>query len=223
MRFKASSFTMRKKPVMTVRVLARRTLSVGLVLLAASISGVDSKAQPSVGTRAGPAVLGAEPANARVRFEVLGTLRDRATGIRRTETHLTLATGEGATRYLAAGGPDAADICQVAVVDDPASVRAAFVWQLDVLAVAVSPLQTTLELRWSRSRGTPDDRQVEAGDTRTLTLGAGDYHVFDYVSAQPGSSQCANLILRVLADPLPPIEPQPSLTVDLWLSQEGAA
>ena len=30
-------------------------------------------------------------------------------------------------------------------------------------------------------------------------------------------------MLRVLADPFPPLQPQPAITVDLWLSHEGSA
>jgi hypothetical protein len=222
MRLTDPLFTARGNPTPTMPVRARRAWSLGLILLAASVQGVDNRAQPFVTAQAGQALPEAVPANARVRFEVLGTQRDRPTGVRRTETHVTLAAGEGARRYLAAGGTDVADICQVGVIGAPASIRAAHVWQLDVFAVAVSSTETTLELRWTRSGGNQDDRQTEAGDTRTLTLGAGDYHIFDYVSAPPGTSSCANVILRVLADPLPPPGPEPLLTVDLWLSQEGA-
>jgi len=202
-----------------VRVL--RALSLGLVLMAVSFQTVGGISQPVIPPQPDRVSLEVVQPRARVRFAALGTHRDRPTGDPETETHVTLGVGEGARRYLAVRGTDEADICNASVVSDPLSVRAVYLWQLDVQAVSVSPTQTTIELQWSRTRGSLGERQPEAGDTRTLTLGAGEYHVFDYVSAPPGVSSCANLFLRVLADPLPQPEPQPLVTVDLWLSQEG--
>ena len=198
-----------------------RALILGLILLAVFLWAVGSVSQPLVWARADQSASDAVPAKARIRFEVLRTNRDSATGDPSTGTHVVLAVGGRVTRYLTAGGVENADVCRVGVADDAASVRAVYLWQLDVQAVSVSPTQTTIELQWSRSRGSLRDGQAEAGDTRTLTLGAGEYHVFDYVSAPPGVSSCANLLLRVLADPLPQPEAQPLVTVDLWLSQEG--
>jgi len=87
-----------------------------------------------------------------------------------------------------------------------------------VRLLAASAGATTVELRWSRTRG---DR-VEAGDTRVVKIDAGQYHLLDYIAVPDASSPCANLALRVLAEPVPADAVTP-LTVDVWLSQESAA
>ncbi len=159
--------------------------------------------------------------SARGRFEVLATQRDRATGRPRAETYVTLGDGEGASRYLAAGSADAPDICQAGFVNEPSSVHPMFLWRLDTQVLGVSSTATTLQLRWSRSRTIQGRTEADQGDTRTLTLGLGEYHVFDYVAAAPDSpSSCANLVLRILAEPVPRPDPQPLLAVDLWLVDE---
>ena len=173
--------------------------------------------------RSDPTQPQALPAKARVRFQVLGTLRDSGTGLRRVESYGNLAAGDSLTRYAATDETAAASLCDAAFIADPASVEAAFVWQLNAVALGVSPTGTTLDLSWTRFRGNPTAGRIEAGDRRTITLGPGDYHVFDYVGAAAGDSTCANVMLRVLADPLPPPEAQPAITVDLWLSQDGSA
>jgi hypothetical protein len=166
----------------------------------------------------------AQPAKARVRLEVLGTQREHATGGAQAESHVTLGVGDGVTRHLAAGGANDPDICHVGFVNDPSSVHPIYLWQLDVRMLAGSPTETTLELRWRRSAVNQGEMQVEAGDTRTITLGLGEYQIFDYVNAVPNSSSsCTNLVLRVLADPLPQPDPQPPLTLDVWLTHDGKA
>lgn len=162
------------------------------------------------------------PAKVRVRFEAQGTYRDRATGWPQAETHATVGVGEGITRYLAAGGGDDPDICHAGFVNDAAALHGGYVWQLRADVVAVSAAKTTVQLRWSRSQANQGAMQEEAGDTRTVTLRVGDYQNVDYVSAPPGlRSGCSNLLLRVLAEPLPQPDPQPLLTLDLWLAHDG--
>ena len=197
--------------------LAVGALGLGLVLVAPLLSGVEA----SKATEARQISSEPQP-RARVRFDVLGTQRERATGGPQAETHVTLGTGDGVTRYLAAGGADDPDICHAGFVNDPASVHPIYLWQLDVRMLTGSPTETTLELRWRRSRVNPGEMQAEAGDTRTVTLGLGEFQIFDYVNALPISpSSCANLVLRVAADPLPEPDPQPLLTLDLWLAHDG--
>jgi hypothetical protein len=159
-----------------------------------------------------------------VRFEVLGTEREHATGRPQAGTHVTLGVGERATRFLAAGAADDPDICHAGFVNDPSTVHAIYLWQLDVRMLTGSPTETTLELRWSRARANQEQMQAEAGDTRTVTLGLGEYQIFDYVNALASpSSSCTNVMLRVLADPLPQPDPQPLLTLDVWLAYDGKA
>jgi hypothetical protein len=160
-------------------------------------------------------------ANARVRFEVLGTHRERPTGWPQAETHATLGVGETVTRYLTAGRGEAPDICEAGFINDPASVRPAYFWQLDARVLAVTAATTTVQLRWRRSQAHQGSMQEEAGDTRTLTLGLGEFQNFDYVGAPAGSSSdCSNLLLRLLVDPLPLADPQPLVTMDLWLAHD---
>jgi hypothetical protein len=53
-------------------------------------------------------------------------------------------------------------------------------------------------------------------------LAPGDYHILDFVSAPAGPpSPCANLEIRLAADPVPQDEPRPELIYDLWMSEEG--
>jgi hypothetical protein len=193
-------------------------LGLGLVLFARLFPSVE--ASKATGARQ----ISAEPqqVKARVRFEVLGTQREHATGGPQAETRVTLGAGEGVTRHLAAGGADDPDICHAGFVNDPSSVHPIYLWQLDVRMLIGSPSETTLELRWRRSRVNQGEMQAEAGDTRTVTLGLGEYQIFDYVNALPSSpSSCMNLVLRVAADPLPQPDPQPLLTLDLWLAHDG--
>jgi hypothetical protein len=161
------------------------------------------------------------PARSRIRLEVLGTPWDQPTGAPQVETRVLLAPGQGATQYIVAGGTEDEDVCRAGFVSAPASLRPVYLWEVDVRVVAVAPTRTTVELRWRRSRPRAPETAV-VGDVRTVTLGPGDYHVFDFVTAPPGSTSCANIVLRVLADPLPERLPEPPVTVDLWVAQDDA-
>jgi hypothetical protein len=167
-------------------------------------------------TEASPA-----PARSRISLEVLGTPSDRRTGVPQMETRAVLAPGESATRHVVAGDTPDEDVCRAGFVSDPAGLRPAHLWEVQLHLVAVAPTTTTVELRWRRSRPRDPDASP-VGDVRRLTLGPGEYHVFDYVAATQGSASCANVVLRVLADPLPETVPQPPVTVDLWVAQDDA-
>lgn len=197
--------------------------AVGLIGVGVVMLSGDGRARFSSQTDPALVQSASTPAQARVRFEILGTAPQGRTGDGRAEARAVLDLRSGAQRFLAAGGPSAADICQVGVIDRPTSVVAAHVWRLEAALLDVSASQATLDFQWTRFRGNPNQGETEAADRRTITLAPGDYHVFDFLSAPPGLSSCANVLLRVLADPIPQVEPQPAITVDLWLSQEGSA
>lgn len=199
-------------------VIAVGALGLGLGLFAIVFPRVEAS-EPVEGRQ-----VSALQGKARVRFEVLGTEREHATGRPQAGTHATLGADERVTRYLAAGGTDDPDICHAGFVNDPSTVHPIYLWQLDVRMLAGSPTETTLELRWSRARANQGEMRAEAGDTRTLTLGLGEYQIFDYVNAFPiSSSSCTNVILRVAADALPQPDPQPLLALDVWLAHDGKA
>jgi hypothetical protein len=166
-------------------------------------------------------VIPSPPARSRIRLEVLSTLWNRPTGTPRGEARVELEAGQWVTQYIVAGGSDDADFCRPGFVSDPAGLRPVYLWEVQLHLVAVTPMRTTVELRWSRSR----PREPEAplvGDARTVTLGSGEFHLFDYVGASTGSSSCANVLLRLLADPLPEPTPQTPVAIDLWMSQDDA-
>jgi len=161
------------------------------------------------------------PARSRIRLEVLGTPWDQPTGAPQAETRVVLAPGQGATQYIVAGAAGDEDVCRVGFVSAPAGLRPVHLWEVELHLLAVSPTRTTVELRWRRSRPR-EPETAGVGDARTIALGPGDYHVFDYVAAAAGSTSCANVVLRILADPLPDPLPQPPVTVALWMSQDDA-
>jgi hypothetical protein len=214
--------TMVRQPI-TTRPSARRMRSLVWLVCLGWVSLGAPPSQPLTLARAGQTASTGVPDRVRIRLELVGTPYDQPTGRPRVEAFGTLAAGERLTRFMTAGGPDDPDVCHVGAMSDAASAQGVYVWKLDVEAVAVSPTQTTLQVQWSRTRGAWSTQPAEAGDTRTLTLGPGDYQILDYVSAAPAVSSCASLVLRVLAEPLPPPSAQRPLTVDLWLTQEGTA
>lgn len=219
----AASLSRRRGRLASGRARSRALRAVGLIGVGVVMLSADGRARFS--NPADPSLVqsASAPAQARVRLEILGTASQGRTGDGRAEARAVLELRSGARRFLAAGGPSVADICQVGVIDTPTSIVAAHVWRLDAALLDVSPSQTTLDLQWTRFRGNPGQGVAEAGDRRTVTLAPGEYHVFDFVAAPPGSSSCANVVLRLLADPLPAFEPQPAIAVDLWLSHEAGA
>jgi hypothetical protein len=168
-----------------------------------------------------PPAVPSPPARSRVRLEVLSTRWDRPTGTPHGETRVVLEPGQRATQYVVAGDLDDPDFCRPGFVSDPAGLRPVYLWEVQLHLVAVTSMRTTMELRWSRS--SPREPEVPlVGDVRTVTLGPGDYHVFDYVAASNGSSPCASVLLRVLADPVQDPAPQPPVAIDVWMAQDDA-
>ncbi len=203
---------------------ARRWVRVCLIACAAAFGLSVAPAAPPL-SASSPGRTAPEapspPARSRIRLEVLSTPWNRPTGTPRGETRVELEPGQRATQYVVAGGGDDPDFCRPGFVSDPAGRRPVYLWVVQLHLVAVTPTRTTVELRWSRSR----PREPEAplvGDVRTVTLGSGEFHVFDYVAASTDSSACANVLLRVLADPVPESAPQPPAAIDVWMAQEDA-
>jgi hypothetical protein len=157
---------------------------------------------------------------ARVQFEVLGTYRDRATGSTRAETHVSLGRGQSVTRYVRAGDVNDPSVCNLGFVREQSAVRPTYLWEMEASVLDVTQSGARVQLRWSRSVADGHGgMQVEAGDTRRLTLRPGEYQVFDYVNAPSGP--CSSALLRILAEPVPEPVTQPPLSVDLWLAQDS--
>jgi hypothetical protein len=155
---------------------------------------------------------------AHVRLEALGTLGNGPTGEPALESGATLAPGDRMRRYFVAGNGSQPDLCEAGFLNGPSSRRAFYVWEIEVSVLAVSAASTTLELKWARS----DPGSAATPVVRTVTLAPGEYHLFDYIAASADASPtCANLTLRVLADPVPQSDPQPLLSYDLWLEYQG--
>jgi len=158
---------------------------------------------------------GLQPA-AQVTLELIKTQRDGRTA---AGPHfiVPLELNGSAVRYLGVGRANGTEPCVLnSYWTQPSDLPWSF-WQADVRLVAATASQTTVELRWSRTRG---DR-VEAGDTRVVTLLPDQYHLVDYVAPPDAASPCANVALQVRANPVPDDSTTP-LNIDVWLVQDGA-
>jgi hypothetical protein len=218
MTFQATSRTDR-----TTATGARRWLALAQVVCAAAVAlGAYQFAPPIAASSPGESApeASSEPTRSRITLEVLGTLWDRPTGAPKGDVRVVLEPGQRATHHIVAGNEDA-ELYHVGFVKDPAGLRPSYLWEVQIQLLAVSPTETTVELRWSRSRPREQEAPV-AGDVRTVTLRPGEYHLFDYVAADTRSTSCANVVLRILADPLPEPPLQPPVSVDLWVAQEDA-
>lgn len=177
----------------------------------------------SVAGLARPHESGAAPTppvavRAQIRLEALATNEDGPTGLQRTELRSIRAVGGDAVAFLAAGDREAPTLCDAGFSPQRPDSPVFYLWRFDTRVVAATEARTTLAISWTRWR---QDEQDATG-TRTVTLAPGDYHILDFVAAPVGpSSPCANLEIRVSADPVPQDEPRPELTYDLWLTQEG--
>lgn len=155
---------------------------------------------------------------AQVRLEALTTYEDGPTGLQRLESRTILATGGEAVTFLAAGDREAPALCDAGFSPERPATPAYYLWRFDAHLVAASASRTTVAISWTRWRRD----ETEASWTRTISLEPGDYHILDYVPAPAGTpARCANLVVRLTADPVPQDDPQPELIYDLWLSQEG--
>lgn len=214
---------MSRRVLVAVSRAGRRGLALTLGLVIVSLSSLlFVTASQALHARAGSGGQDASavkqpPPAARVRVEVVRTPRD-GTSASAAWANLPLAVGATLTQYLGAGPEGTPDLCDAQAYKAPPSIRPSYLWQTDVRLLAVSAGGTTVELRWSRSRG----EQVEAGDTRVLKIDAGQYHLVDYIAVTDRSSACANLALRLLAEPIPEDSGAP-LTVDVWLLHQSAA
>jgi hypothetical protein len=156
----------------------------------------------------------------RIQFELVGSLRDGATGSPRAEAGDNLAPGAGATWVLFAGDPTDPSLCNVGSMATPNPSAVFQLWQLYARVLEVTASATTVQLDWRRS-------QREAGDTpvveerRVVTLEAGEVRVLDFIRDPDPSAPCTSVLLQVRADPLPRPGPQPDLTYDVWLAYEG--
>ena len=201
------------------------------LLLAVSLAICLGVALFATGERSvGPSVLvdgrrQAEPQNAAVlRFEILQTERTGPTGRLQSSTARTVAAGATTTLYAVAGRSADADLCDAGFVQDPSKGQAAYSWQVDAAIVAVSATQTTLDIRWARSRRDQSGVHEEDGETARLTLASRDWRLLDYVRAPADSpSACSSLALRIQAEPRLQAAPVPPerLSLDLWLTYAG--
>jgi len=185
----------------------------------------------TVGRDAAPAEAGSRPAQSgslvdrpggsgapygtRVRVELVGSLRDGATGSPRTEASDNLAPGAGASWGLFAGDPS---LCNVGSIPDLSNAR--YLWQLDARVLTVTASATMLQLDWRRRHKDAGDAPV-VEERRVVTLEAGAVRVLDFVRDPDPAARCTSVLLQVRADPLPRPGPQPNLTYDVWLVYEG--
>ena len=195
---------------------ARWWAPAGAALLASlalgSVEGVARQQVPGGGPTEPAAV------RAQVRIEALTTNADGPTGRQQLESRRIQTAGQEAVTFLVAGSPDTPTLCEAGFSMDRPERPAYYLWQFETRVVAATEAQTTVAVSWTRWR--QDTR--DGSGTRTVTLEPGDYHVLDFVSAPPGpAAHCANVVIRLLADPVPQDEPEPELIYDLWLSQEG--
>lgn len=188
--------------------------TVGL-LTALAWGSVEGLARPQ---SPGAAPTPSAAVRAQIRLEALATNEDGPTGVQRTESRSIRAVGGDAVTFLAAGGRDAPTLCDVGFSPQRPDGPAFYLWRFDTRVVAATGARTTVAVSWTRWRRDEQD----ATGTRTVTLAPGDYHILDFVPAPAGPpSPCANLEIRLAADPVPQDEPRPELTYDLWLAQEG--
>ncbi len=190
-------------------------LAAAVILAGLALASVEGVARPQV---TGSATTQPAAVRALVRLEALTTIEDGPTGQQQLESRRILAAGSETVTYLVAGSPEAPTLCDAGFSLERPEHPAHYLWRFDTRVVAATAARTTVAVSWTRWR--QDER--DGSGTRTITLEPGDYHVLDFVSAPAGPpSRCANLLIRVSADPVPQDEPRPDLTYDLWLTQEG--
>jgi hypothetical protein len=148
----------------------------------------------------------------------LTTIEDGPTGQQQLESRRIQAAGSEGVTFLVAGEREALTLCDAGFSLERPEGSAYYLWRFDTRVMATTEARTTLAVSWTRWRQGARD----GSGARTITLEPGDYHILDFVPAPAGSSSsCANLEIRLSADPVPQDEPRPQLTYDLWLSQEG--
>ena len=191
---------------------APATAGLLVVLAWGSMAGLARQQAP------GAAPTPAVPIRAQIRFEALMTLEDGPTGLQRFESRSIRAVGSEAVGFFAVGDRETPTLCEGGFSPTRPESPAFYLWRFQTRVLAATEAQTTLAVSWTRWRRDEPD----AIGARTITLQPGDYHILDFVSAPVGvPSSCANLEIRLAADPVPQDEPRPELTYDLWLSQEG--
>jgi hypothetical protein len=190
-------------------------LAAAVILAALALGSVEGVARQQVTHSAMTQPIAVR---ALVRFEALTTNEDGPTGQQQLESRRIQAAGSEVVTFLVAGDRDAPTLCDAGFSLERPEGSAYYLWRFDTRVVAATEARTTLAVSWTRWR----QGERDGSGTRTITLEPGDYHILDFVPAPAGSpSSCANLEIRLTADPVPQDEPRPELTYDLWLTQEG--
>ena len=118
-----------------------------------------------------------------LRLEILQTERTGPTGRLQSSTARTVAAGAATTLHAVAGRSADANLCDAGFVQDPSKGQPDYAWQIDATVVAVSATETTLKIRWARSRREQSGVHEEDGETARLTLASRNWRGFWTTSA----------------------------------------
>jgi hypothetical protein len=196
-------------------------LALTCVALGRDAARAEERSRPSQsGTRVDHPSGSVDQYGTRVRFELVGSPRDRATGSPRTEAGDNLALGAEATWVLFAGDQTDPSLCNIGSMATPNPSEAIHLWQLHARVLTVTASATTLQLDWRRSRREAGDAPV-VEERRVVTLEAGAVRVLDFIRDPDPTARCTSVLLQVRANPLPRPGPQPNLAYDVWLAYEG--
>jgi hypothetical protein len=187
----------------------------GATLLRDAVASAEAR---SAIARAQASSSAATPGAAGVRIEVVGTERDGITGRPRIADIEPQQVGQAATRFIGAGPKGDTNVCRLDFPDKE-SDEFLVLWKLDVKVVSIAAGRTTLQVHWTRARR--DAAIAERDDHRTITLGAGDSHIIDYVENQADTGACASVLVRISAEPI--LQTTQRVAVDLWTVDEGGA
>ncbi|MDO8836384.1 MAG: hypothetical protein Q7V01_12360 [Vicinamibacterales bacterium] len=157
-------------------------------------------------------------ARARVDVSIIGTQRTGATGppsatagdnlaVRQTET-FGLYARDGS---LGAGPwPDLRQSSEGSA------------WRVTVRLVSLQVDTVELAITWGRHRASAGSWSPEAGDSRTVSLRAGERHVLDLVQIDTPTSSLANVLVELEVRRVEdPAYADLSIGYDLWLVHEG--
>ncbi len=186
----------------------------GAAVLIIVIGGLVVRPAASTGPVGAPAAD-----RALVRFDVLGTPPDAATGTTGTTVQKALGVGERMTWFLAADSGLTGNLCSGAV-SLAAPTEAAVRWRVEVEVTKVSAARATVTVTWVRARLRSGAFADDQEGRRTIELEFGAHHVLDYL-ADPASPVCANVLLQLTVDTVPAPQPQAALVYDLWLEYTG--
>jgi hypothetical protein len=162
----------------------------------------------------------ATPIGTRVRFELVASRRNGATGSPRTEVTDNVAVDDLVEHTLSAGTPTSPDLCEIGALAAPDLSQAFYLWHVSARVRSVVMTQTRLDVGWRRI-GHGGQANDSEDDAQTITLEPGEVRLLDFVRDRTGVSPCASVQLQVRADPLPRPGVQPTLAYDVWLVHEG--